>query len=84
MIKNSLQKELYLFFLQVLCVKLERVELNGVRARVFNDDLCFNLHTEWQTRPHGQLWWTKDQFWVFTLPKGCDDHRLRGLIYSYY
>lgn len=75
-------KESYLFFLEILCVELQRVELNGERAGVFHGDLSFNISADWQARPQLQHRRAELESWLFTLPLGCNEHLLGALSHT--
>lgn len=61
----------YLFFLEILCVQLQGVELNGERARVPDDDLGFNLSADREARPQLQHRRAEIELRLLALPLGC-------------
>lgn len=55
-----------LFFLHVLCVQLQGVELDGEGAGVFDRDLSFRLSAVGQTRSQLELRRAELQLWLLT------------------
>lgn len=78
-ISETSKKEKYLVLLEILCVKLQRVEFNGERARVSDCDFSFSLSAGRQARPQFQHRWPKLEFWLLTLTLCCNEHSLSAL-----
>lgn len=66
----------YLFFLKILSVQLQGVELNWEGAGVSDSDFSFNLSAGRQTGPQLQNGWAELKSWCLALALCCQENLL--------